>query len=92
MYCCIQVLNSLSTLGLYVVLIGYGEYALGKLIGEEMKTLILGDDIDHWPFHAFLQMPLIPFSLLLSQIKSYRNALPVSHIMMLWPSLPPKDD
>lgn len=56
-----------------------------------MTTLILGEDIDQWPFHAFFQLPLIPISLALGPVKRFRNPLPLAQLLTLWPSYPPNE-
>lgn len=56
-----------------------------------MSTLILGESIDQWPLQAFIQLPLIPLSLILSQTTQFRNTIPLTSVMMLWPSSPPNE-
>lgn len=53
-----------------------------------MYNLVLGEDIDNWPVPAFLTLPLIPLSLVLSRTKRFRDTLPLVTLMSLWPTVP----
>ncbi|KAI5122669.1 hypothetical protein M0805_007929 [Coniferiporia weirii] len=75
--------------GVYVLLTGYGVYALDHFVGREMLLLLLGDGYEQWPFHAFINLPLIPLGLVFSQTKRFRDKVPLLSLMMLWPSIPP---
>ena len=60
-----------------------------RFVGQEMFDLILSDDPSNWPFHAWINLPLIPVSLVLSQTKKFRSTLPLLPMMLFWPSIPP---
>ncbi|KAH8112084.1 hypothetical protein DFH11DRAFT_1728903 [Phellopilus nigrolimitatus] len=75
--------------GVYILLTSYGAFATHKFLGAEMYDLVLTDDPQNWPFHAFLDLPMIPLSLILSRTKRFRNTIPLIPLMMLWPSAPP---
>ncbi|KAF8900444.1 hypothetical protein CPB84DRAFT_1680513, partial [Gymnopilus junonius] len=74
----------------YICLTGYGAWALEKFIGKELYNLILTDDPVNWPWSAFINLPLLPISLILSRFQS----TPASHsllipLLIVWPPSPP---
>ncbi|KAL5498319.1 hypothetical protein ACEPAH_2461 [Sanghuangporus vaninii] len=79
--------SSIGT-GVYILSAGYGAYAVRQFLGQEMYDLILGEDIEQWPLSAFFALPLIPFSLVLSKTKRFRDTLPLASLMSIWPSIP----
>ena len=54
-----------------------------------MYEMILSDDPANWPFHAFINLPIIPLSLILSNTTRFRDSIPLLPLMMLWPSVSP---
>jgi hypothetical protein len=51
---------------------------------------ILSDDPSKWPLHAYLDLPLIPFALILSRTPFSASTLPVAvPIVLAWPSTKP---
>ncbi|TDL26873.1 hypothetical protein BD410DRAFT_782962 [Rickenella mellea] len=75
--------------GIYAMSTAYGAMAIQNLVGDEMYHLLLTDDPTNWPFHAWINLPLIPISLICSQIPSFSNPVPLHSILTLWPSVPP---
>lgn len=60
-----------------------------QFVGDEMFKLILTDEPTHWPFHAYINLPMIPLSLVFSNTKKFRDTLPLLPILLFWPSIPP---
>jgi hypothetical protein len=54
-----------------------------------MYDLLLTDDPSNWPWHAFLNLPLIPLSLILSRTPLASNILPIVPILLAWPTSTP---
>lgn len=54
-----------------------------------MFDLLLTDDPSNWPWHAFFNLPLIPYSLILSRTPIVSNVLPLIPILLAWPSTSP---
>jgi hypothetical protein len=54
-----------------------------------MYDLLLTDDPSNWPWHAFINLPLIPLSLILSRTPLASNILPVVPILLAWPTSTP---
>lgn len=50
--------------------------------------LLLTDDPSNWPWHAFINLPLIPLSLIVSRSRLL-DTLPILPILLAWPSSPP---
>lgn len=75
--------------GLYALSTGYGAFALRQFVGNEMYQQLLTDDPTNWPFHAWINLPLIPLSLIFGQTSMLRNTVPMYPIMFLWPTVPP---
>ena len=51
--------------------------------------VLLSDDITRWPWHAFINLPLIPISLVLSRTK-YAKTLPLISMFYCWTTSTPK--
>lgn len=51
-------------------------------------NLLLTDDPSNWPLHAFVNLPLIPFSLVLSRTRLFDH-LPIVPLFLAWTSSPP---
>lgn len=81
-------LNSLLK-GIYILLSGFGAFTIHQFVGDEMYGLLLPDDPSKWPLHAYLTLPLLPISLLSGQTKRYQNLIPITSLILSWPSLPP---
>ncbi|GBE87176.1 hypothetical protein BKA93DRAFT_486963 [Sparassis latifolia] len=75
-------------MGIYFVCTSYGAYAVREFLGKELYDLLLTDDPSNWPWHAFINLPLIPFSLVLSRTRLF-DTLPIMTLFLAWPSSPP---
>ncbi|KDQ23993.1 hypothetical protein PLEOSDRAFT_1059171 [Pleurotus ostreatus PC15] len=75
--------------GIYIVSTAYGAYALKEFIGNEMFNLLLTEEPANWPWHAFINLPLIPLSLILSRTSITSHILPVISILLTWPTSSP---
>ncbi|KAI0632917.1 hypothetical protein C8Q77DRAFT_1120476 [Trametes polyzona] len=73
---------------IYVVSTSYGAYAVKEFIGEEMFNLLLTDDPGKWPPHAYIHLPIIPFSLILSRTGLF-DSLPMVPLLLTWATTPP---
>ncbi|KAI6115000.1 hypothetical protein EV401DRAFT_1978059, partial [Pisolithus croceorrhizus] len=54
--------------GIYILCTAYGAYALREFLGPEMFDILLSDDPARWPWHSFINLPLIPLSLIMSRL------------------------
>ncbi|KAJ8519284.1 hypothetical protein ONZ45_g3754 [Pleurotus djamor] len=57
-----------------------------------MFDLLLTDEPANWPWHAFLNLPLIPLSLILSRTSITSHIIPVISILLSWPTSNPVAD
>lgn len=71
-----------------MVATSYGAFAVKEFLGEEMYNLLLTDDPSNWPWHAFIHLPMIPFSLILSRTRLF-DAFPLVPLFLTWSSSPP---
>ena len=62
----------------------------GYLLNACRFDLLLTEDPTNWPWHAYLNLPLIPFSLILSRTSFWRSTMsPIVPMFLAWPtSLP----
>ncbi|KZT68088.1 hypothetical protein DAEQUDRAFT_728363 [Daedalea quercina L-15889] len=74
--------------GVYLVLTSYGAHALRSMVGEEMYNILLTDEPSNWPWHAFINLPMIPVSLVLSR-SAYFSSFPLLPLIISWPSSHP---
>lgn len=72
--------------GLYAVLTSYGAWAVQNFIGKEMYNTILSDDPSNWPWHAFLNLPFVPLSLVLSRTPLLTVISPLFPLLFPWPA------
>ena len=54
-----------------------------------MFEILLTDDPAVWPWHAFFNLPLIPFSLILSRNPFPTAMMPLFPILLAWPTSTP---
>ncbi|KAI0759067.1 hypothetical protein C8Q74DRAFT_1319825 [Fomes fomentarius] len=73
---------------LYVVSTSYGAFAVKEFLGEGMYNVLLTDDPNNWPWHAFVHLPIIPFSLILSRTRLF-DTFPLVPLFLTWSSSPP---
>ncbi|KAF9529100.1 hypothetical protein CPB83DRAFT_853225 [Crepidotus variabilis] len=83
---------------IYICLTAYGAYALEKFIGREMFDLILTDDPTNWPWSAYINLPLIPLSLIASRFTPTSSLSPaggasassfIIPLLLVWPPSQP---
>ncbi|KAI0313477.1 hypothetical protein OF83DRAFT_1141173 [Amylostereum chailletii] len=72
--------------GIYFLSTSYGAFALREFLGPEMYSLLLTDDISRWPWHAYLNLPLIPMSLIISRLPVNTSISPLIPLLFAWPS------
>ena len=53
-----------------------------------MYNVLLTDDPSNWPWHAFVHLPMIPFSLILSRTRLF-DTFPLVPLFLTWSSSPP---
>lgn len=75
-------------LGIYLLLTGLGVDAMRDFYGEEMFDILLSYDREKWPWHAYLNVPLIPLSLMATRV-SYPAAVSVFPLFLAWTTSPP---
>lgn len=73
---------------IYAVSTSYGAFAVKEFLGEDMYNTLLTDNPSAWPWHAFIQLPIIPFSLILSRTRLFDN-FPIVPLFLTWSSSPP---
>ncbi|KAI0742782.1 hypothetical protein C8Q80DRAFT_1190793 [Daedaleopsis nitida] len=73
---------------IYVVSTSYGAFAVKEFLGETMYNLLLTDDPNNWPWHAFVHLPMIPFSLILSRTRLF-DTFPLVPLFFSWTTSPP---
>lgn len=73
--------------GLYILLTSYGAYAVQEFLGKEMFDLLLTDDPTNWPWHAFINLPLVPLSLIAARTK-YFDTIPIFPLYLAWTTSP----
>ncbi|KZT03308.1 uncharacterized protein LAESUDRAFT_814789 [Laetiporus sulphureus 93-53] len=74
--------------GIYIICTSYGAYAIQEFLGKEMYNILLTDDPSNWPWHAYMDLPLIPFSLIFSRTRFF-DSLPFVPLLLAWPSSAP---
>jgi len=74
--------------GLYLICTSYGAHALQSMVGKEMYDILLTDEPNNWPWHAFINLPMIPISLILSRSPSF-STFPLLPLIISWPSSHP---
>ncbi|EMD35125.1 hypothetical protein CERSUDRAFT_107113 [Gelatoporia subvermispora B] len=74
--------------GVYIGCTAYGSYAIQEFLGREMFNLLLSEDTGKWPWHAFLHLPAIPFSLISARAGLFPN-VPVATMLLAWAFSPP---
>ncbi|KAI0651227.1 hypothetical protein C8Q79DRAFT_996738 [Trametes meyenii] len=72
----------------YIVSTSYGAFAVKEFLGQEMYDLLLSDDISKWPWHAFIHLPIIPLSLILSRTRLFPT-FPLVPLLLSWSTSPP---
>ena len=61
-----------------------------RRLNEHRFDLILTEDPTNWPWHAYLNLPLIPFSLLLSRSSLWKSKVsPMVPLFLAWPTTLP---
>ncbi|KAH0834186.1 hypothetical protein J3R83DRAFT_11498 [Lanmaoa asiatica] len=79
---------SLGT-GLYTISTAYGAYAVREFLGSEMFDILLTDDPSNWPWHSFIDLPLIPLALIFSRLPLRSNVAPLIPLLLAWPTSTP---
>ncbi|KXN85235.1 E3 ubiquitin-protein ligase MARCH5, partial [Leucoagaricus sp. SymC.cos] len=75
--------------GIYITLTAYGAWAVQQFFGKEMFDMLLTDDPANWPWTAFLQLPLLPMSLVSSRLSNSPTILPMLlPLLLVWPPTP----
>ncbi|KAF8126400.1 hypothetical protein EV363DRAFT_1434288 [Boletus edulis] len=82
------VVVSLGT-GLYILSTAYGAYAVKEFLGTEMFDILLTDDPSNWPWHSFINLPLIPLALIFSRLPLKSNVTPLIPLLLAWPTSAP---
>ncbi|KDQ55926.1 hypothetical protein JAAARDRAFT_59382 [Jaapia argillacea MUCL 33604] len=76
--------------GIYLLCTAYGAFAVQEFLGKEMYDLFLTDDPSNWPWHAFINLPIIPLSMIASRISLVdSNFVPIIPLFLVWPTSPP---
>ncbi|KAF5353401.1 hypothetical protein D9756_008001 [Leucocoprinus leucothites] len=75
--------------GVYITLTAYGAWAVRQFVGKEMFDMLLTDDPSNWPWTAFLNLPLLPLSLISSRLSTSPTLFPMLlPIVLVWPPSP----
>ncbi|TFY73924.1 hypothetical protein EWM64_g10088, partial [Hericium alpestre] len=78
--------------GLYAVCTSYGAFAMREFIGKDLYDQIMTDDPAKWPWYAFINLPLIPLSLINSRGGFFLNISPLVPLLSGWPYAGPVSD
>jgi len=54
-----------------------------------MFDLLLSDDPSNWPWHSFINLPLIPLSLIVSRLPTKSSITPLVPVLLAWPTSAP---
>ncbi|KAI0270515.1 hypothetical protein BC834DRAFT_922489 [Gloeopeniophorella convolvens] len=87
--CCFGTLVLSCGAGVYFVCTSYGAFALREFLGEEMYAVLLTDDPKRWPWHAFINLPLIPLGLIASRTSFVTGMSPLLPLLFAWPTSVP---
>ncbi|KAF8887208.1 hypothetical protein CPB85DRAFT_1335662 [Mucidula mucida] len=72
------------TAGIYITCTSYGAYAIKVFFGQDVYEYVLTDDPNNWPLMAYIQLPIIPLNLILSQLSNYSPFLHmISHTLQM---------
>ncbi|TFK36527.1 hypothetical protein BDQ12DRAFT_243456 [Crucibulum laeve] len=71
--------------GFYILCTSYGAWAVRAFVGKEMFDTLLTDDPSNWPWTAFINLPLLPISLILSRFQTVSSMPPLIPILLVWP-------
>ncbi|KAI6143441.1 hypothetical protein BKA82DRAFT_4186023 [Pisolithus tinctorius] len=74
---------------MYILCTTYGAYALREFLGPEMFDILLSDDPARWPWHSFINLPLIPLSLIMSRLPTKSSITPLVPVLLAWPTSTP---
>ncbi|CAL1698137.1 unnamed protein product [Somion occarium] len=74
--------------GVYIILTSYGAYAVQEFLGKEFFDLVLTEDPSNWPWHAFINLPLVPVSLIISRTPLFEG-FPLVPLFLAWTTSPP---
>ncbi|EGO28675.1 hypothetical protein SERLADRAFT_366371 [Serpula lacrymans var. lacrymans S7.9] len=75
--------------GIYIVSTAYGAYALQEFLGKEMFDILLSEDPSNWPWHSFINLPLIPVGLIVSRLPFSTTVLPIVPMLLAWTTSTP---
>ncbi|KAG5348681.1 hypothetical protein C0989_008957 [Termitomyces sp. Mn162] len=75
--------------GVYAIATIYGSWAVKQFIGQEMHGLLLSDDPNVWRWTTLVNLPSIPFALILARFQPPRLIPSIIPILLLWPPIPP---
>lgn len=54
-----------------------------------MFDILLTDDPSNWPWHSFINLPLIPLALIFSRLPLKSNVTPLIPLLLAWPTSAP---
>ena len=54
-----------------------------------MFDILLTDDPSNWPWHSFINLPLIPLALIFSRLPVRSNVTPLIPLLLAWPTSSP---
>ena len=54
-----------------------------------MFDILLTDDPSNWPWHSFINLPLIPLALIFSRLPPKSNVTPLIPLLLAWPTSTP---
>jgi len=86
---CVGIIAISFGAGVYAICTSYGAHALQQFLGKEVFDTILTDDPSNWPWHAFLNLPLIPLSLIVSRTPLFTTVSPLIPLLFAWPTSVP---
>ncbi|KAI0298469.1 hypothetical protein B0F90DRAFT_1818678 [Multifurca ochricompacta] len=76
--------------GIYFTCTTYGAFAVRELIGPELFRNLLTSNPTNWPWHAWVNLPLIPLTLIASRTSLVLwTTSPLVPLLFPWPSSAP---
>ncbi|KAN0118790.1 hypothetical protein V8E52_004901 [Russula decolorans] len=65
--CCVGTVVLSFGAGIYLACTSYGAFAVREFVGPDVFQALLTSNPSNWPLHAWLYLPIIPFSLVVSR-------------------------
>ena len=79
-----------ANLGVYFAFTTYGAFAVREFIGHDLFNTLLTENPTRWPWHAWINLPLVPLTLIASRTPLVLwTTSPLVPLLFSWPSTAP---